>query len=222
MAGLDTVRISKVTGHADEALVRAGGARDLDRLGNNGADEAADFGRRRVKWWIIARRNFSGVCARWRPVVLDLHRFFIAIARAVVNHDGGAGTSMDPLVWSVGRAPKRHRVVHAVRDRAFRPGPAGISDGRWVVVAATPITCHDIELWPYSVSMLVQWVAFLGTLHWPQGGVDLGVGVFLLWRCSFLYELWAGERLDLVRGSSPVPQGRSLNFSVGCSFWSRH
>ena len=32
---LDTVRISKVKGHADEALVRAGGARDLDRLGNN-------------------------------------------------------------------------------------------------------------------------------------------------------------------------------------------
>ena len=35
---LDTVRISKVEGHADEALVRAGGARVLDRLGNNGAD----------------------------------------------------------------------------------------------------------------------------------------------------------------------------------------
>ena len=47
---LDTVRITKVKGHADEAFVRAGGARDLDRLGNNGADEAADFGRRRVPW----------------------------------------------------------------------------------------------------------------------------------------------------------------------------
>ena len=40
---LDTVRITKVNGHADEALVRAGGARDLERLGNNGADEAADL-----------------------------------------------------------------------------------------------------------------------------------------------------------------------------------
>ena len=36
---LDTVRISKVEGHADEALVRAWGARDLDRLGNNGREE---------------------------------------------------------------------------------------------------------------------------------------------------------------------------------------
>ena len=56
-------------GHADEALVRAGGARDLDRLVNNGADDAADFGRRRVPWWIIdAWRNYSGVCARWRRI----------------------------------------------------------------------------------------------------------------------------------------------------------
>ena len=46
-------------GHADEALIRAGAVRDSDRLGNNGADEAADFGRRRVPWWVIdARRNF--------------------------------------------------------------------------------------------------------------------------------------------------------------------
>ena len=69
------------------------------------------------------------------------------------------------ILWSAGGAPERRRVVHAVRDRAFLPGPAGIWDGEWCVVAATPITCHDLELWPYSVSMLVKWVAFLGTLH---------------------------------------------------------
>ena len=107
---MDTGRITKVGGHADENLVRAGCARDLDRLGNNGADEAADFGRRRVPWWIIdARRNYSGVCVCWRPVVLGLHRFFTATARAVVNHDGEAGTALDPMVWSVGGAPKRRR-----------------------------------------------------------------------------------------------------------------
>ena len=65
------MRISKVKGHADEALVRAGAVRGLGKLGNDGADEAAEFGRRRVPWWVIdARRNFSGVCSRWRPVVL--------------------------------------------------------------------------------------------------------------------------------------------------------
>ena len=29
-----------------------------------------------------------GVCGRWYPVTLVLHQFFIAISRAVVNHDG--------------------------------------------------------------------------------------------------------------------------------------
>ena len=51
--GLDSVRISKVKGHADEAVVRTGTVRGLDKLGNDGADEAADFGRRRVPWWVI-------------------------------------------------------------------------------------------------------------------------------------------------------------------------
>ena len=46
--GPDTVRISKVKGHADEAMARHGQVREVDRLGNNAADEAADFGRRRV------------------------------------------------------------------------------------------------------------------------------------------------------------------------------
>ena len=55
----------------------------------------------------------------WYPVILDLHRFFIAFSRAVVNHGGGDGTAPDPLVWSAGALHKRRRLVHAVRDRAF-------------------------------------------------------------------------------------------------------
>ena len=100
LQGLGTVRISKVKGHADEALVRVGTVRDLDSLVHNGADEASDFGRRRVPRW----RHYSF------PAL-----FLIATSRAVVSHDGGAGTSLDPMVWSVGGAPKRRRV--AVRDR---------------------------------------------------------------------------------------------------------
>ena len=77
LRGLDTVRISKVKGHADEGMVLQGRVREVDRIGNNAADEAADFGRRRVGHLVIdARRNLSGVCGRWYPVVLDLHRFF--------------------------------------------------------------------------------------------------------------------------------------------------
>ena len=45
---------------------RDGGVRELDRLGNDAAGDAADFGRRRVDFPVInARRNLSGVCGRW-------------------------------------------------------------------------------------------------------------------------------------------------------------
>ena len=51
------------------------------------------FGRRRVDHVVIdARRNLSGVCGRWYPVMLELHRFFIGISRIAVNL-GGEGTA---------------------------------------------------------------------------------------------------------------------------------
>ena len=171
--------------HADEALVRAGTVRGLDKLGNDGADEAGDFGRGRVPWWVIdAMRHFSGVCSRWRLVVLVLHRFFIAISRDVVNHDGGVGISIDLLVWSAGSAPKRRRV--AVRNRAFLLGPLGLWVGSWIAVAVTPISCRDIEVWLYSVGMLVKWVAFLHSLHWLADGCSLGVGGVLCGLAHFV------------------------------------
>ena len=111
-------------------------------MGNDAADEAADFGRRRVGHAVIdARRNLSGVCGHWYPVILDLHRFLIAISRAVVNHDGKDGTAPDPLVWSAGAHPKRRRLIHAVRNQAFLPGPPGIWDGGWVNIPASAIRC---------------------------------------------------------------------------------
>ena len=126
LRGLDTVPFSEVKGHADQEMVLDGRVRELDRLSYNTADEAADFGRRRVgNAAMDARRNLSGVCGRWHPVMLDLHRFFIAISRAVVNHDDGGGTALVPLVWSASAFPRR-RLVHAVRDRAFLPGPPAI------------------------------------------------------------------------------------------------
>ena len=68
--GLDTVCVSKVKGHADDGMVLHGHVRREDKLGNDAADEAADFGRRRVSPAVIdARRNFSGVCGRWYPVM---------------------------------------------------------------------------------------------------------------------------------------------------------
>ena len=70
LRGPNTVKVTKVKGHASEDMVVDGRVRDLDRLGNKAADEAADFGRRRVPVHVIdARRNLVGVCSRWYLVV---------------------------------------------------------------------------------------------------------------------------------------------------------
>ena len=204
-----------VKGHADEALVRAGTVRGLDKLGNDGADEAADFGRGRVPWWVIdARRNLSGVCSRWRPVVLVLHRFFIAISRAVVNHDDGTGTSIDPLVWSAGSAPS-----------GFLPGPPDLWVGSWITVAVTPVFAVILKFGFFSVGMLVKWVAFLHSLHWPADGCDLGVGGVSFVELLILYEIWAGERIELEKAVLRYRRpGRSISvsavpFGPGTDIW---
>ena len=170
LRGRDTVRV--------EGMVSDGRVRELDRLGNNAADETADFGRRKVSPAVIdARRNLSGGCGRWYPVILDLHRFFFfVISRAVVNHDGRDGTALDPMVWSAGSLPKRRRIVHAVRNLAMLPGPPALWLGEWVAGPSVAIGADDVAQWPYSPGLLVKWVSFFGSLHWPAHGGDLGVG----------------------------------------------
>ena len=71
MRGRDTVRVSRVKGHADEGVVRDGRVREHGRIRNNAADEVADFGRRRVDFPVIdARRNFAG--GLWAVVSSDI------------------------------------------------------------------------------------------------------------------------------------------------------
>ena len=83
----------------------------------------------------------------------------------MVNHDGGLGTAPDPLVWSAGALPKRRRLVHAVRDRAFLPGPLGLWDSDCVNIPASAICAADVALWPYTPGLLVKWVTFLEILE---------------------------------------------------------
>ena len=74
----------------------------------------------------------------------------------MVNHDCGGGTAPDPLVWSAGALPKRRRLFHAVRDRAFLPGPPGIWDSEWFHIPASAICAGDITHWPYTPGLLVK------------------------------------------------------------------
>ena len=51
----------------------------------------------------------------------ELHRFFIAIARSVLNDDGVSGTSLHPVVWSAAANAKRRKVELGGRNFATLP-----------------------------------------------------------------------------------------------------
>ena len=121
----------------------------------------------------------------------------LPISRAVGNHDGINGIAPHPMVWSAGALPKRRRIVHAVTNLAVLPGPPALWLGEWVAGLAVTIGADDVAQWSYTRGILVKWVTFLGILHWPAGGVDLGVGGISYVELLILYELWAGERLSL-------------------------
>ena len=97
--GRHTVRVTKVKGHAKDNDVQHGHVRLIDQQGNIEADIAADLGRRhQTEVLIDARRRLLQARSYWYPVIADLHRFMIAIARVSVNHDGKGGTAPHPLV----------------------------------------------------------------------------------------------------------------------------
>ena len=225
---LDTARVTKVKGHADEGMVLDGRVREIDRLGNDAADEAADFGRRRVGNAVVdARRNLSEVCGRWYPVILDLHRFFFLLFLELWSFMM-VGMVLLLILWYGLLVLVRRRLLYAFRDRAFLPGPPGIWDSEWVPVPASVICADDIAHWPYTPGLLVKWVAFLGTLHWPARGVDLGVGGISYVELLILYELWAGERLSLekaqpryLRPWRPISVS-AVPFGPGSGFWRSH
>ena len=99
--GRDTV--TKVKGHAKDDAVQHGRVRLTDQQGNVEADIAADLGRRHQSELLInARRRLLQARSYWYPIMTDLHRFMIAIARVSVNHDGKGGTAPDPLCLGSG------------------------------------------------------------------------------------------------------------------------
>ena len=104
--GRETVRVTKVKGHAEGVDVQQGRVRLADQQGNSEADAAADLGRRHQSEVLIdARRRLLKAHSLWYPIMLDQHRFMIAVARVSVNHDGKGGTAPDPLVWDQGSMP---------------------------------------------------------------------------------------------------------------------
>ena len=164
LRGFDTVKVSKVRGHATRAMVASGDVRTEDLVGNEGADTAADLGRLRQHDDVItARRDLLRVRRLWYPIMLDLHRFMVAISRIEANHDGFGGTAPDAMVWDKGgvaktRAPSFRLIV----DHATLPGPPNFLSSTWCTLDLLPITPDDVAAWPYSVDILLVFSSFFG------------------------------------------------------------
>ena len=145
-------------------MVASGDVRIEDLVGNDGADTAADLGRSRQRDDVItARRNLLRVRRLWYPIMLDLHRFMVAVSRIEVNYDGFGGTAPDALVWDQGgivktRAPSFRLIV----DCAFLPGPPDFLNSTWCILDPLPITAEDVAAWPYSVDILLVFFIFFG------------------------------------------------------------
>ena len=112
----------------------------------------------------------------------------------------------------------------------FCPGHLVFGDSEWVNIPASAIFAEDVTHWPYTPGLLVKWVSFLGSLHWPAGGLDLGVGGISYVELLILHELWAGERLSLEKATlgylrrgrpisvSAVPFGPGIDIWRSCRF----
>ena len=91
--------------------------------------------------------------------------------------------------------------------------------GEWVV---GPVGADDVVQRPYTPGLLVKWVSFLGSSHWPVGSVDLGVCGISHFELLILYELLAGERLVLEKAHPRyLRPGRPISVSA-VSIWSIH
>ena len=205
LRGFDTVKVSKVKGHATRAMVASGDVRPEDLVGNNGADAAADLGRLRQHDDVItARRDLLRVRRFWYPIMFDLHRFMVAISRIEVNHDGFGGTAPDAMVWDrSGIVKSRAPSFRLILDHATLPGPPHFLDSTWCTLDSGPLTQNDVDAWPYSVDILLVFSSFLASLHWPQDNSDLGKFGISYFELLLMFEVCSGYRLQTENYSSP-------------------
>ena len=126
------------------------------------------MGRRRQSEVLIdARRRLLKARCYWYPIMLDLHRFMVAVARVTVNHDGRGGTAPDPLVWDQGGRRKVRRTdIRVTVDLASLPGPPGILGGPGFkftgVVFLELILLPGLTVLAFSVNLLLFLGPYIG------------------------------------------------------------
>ena len=213
-----TVKVSEVRGHAKQAVVDGGDVRHEDLNGNNGADAAADPGRLRQKDAAISvRRALIRARRHWYPIILDLHKFMVAISRTDENHDGHGGTAPDAMTWYQGSIIQPcASLLRVMIDHAPLPGPPGFLDSSWCSLSPTPITQEDVALSGPSVSTSsLTSPLFLATLHWPQGAADLEKFGISYLELIIMFEQNAGHRLTCEKVFRPF-LGNEIR--QGCQF----
>ena len=201
LRGFDTVRVSKVKGHASEDMVVHGRARDLDRLGNKAADEAADVGRRRVPVHIIdARRNLVGVCNRWYPVVRHLHRFLLLLLGLLLILMMAMVRHLTLLCGVLVLCPRGPGLLILFVTLPFCLVPLVFGMGIGFLLVSVVSLLRMFEFGPILCLFLVRcwpfWVLYIGQLV-PLSSVLV---VFLLLSCSFFMSsgLVSGSVLKLL------------------------
>ena len=136
-------------------------------IGNNGADTAADLGRLRQQDGVInARRALIWVRRHWYPIMLELHKFVVAISRIEVNHDGYGGTALDAMIWDKRWCSQTTSFLHSSYcGSCLPPRSPRFLDSSWCSLSPLTIT-QEVAVWPYSVGILLDFFSFLATLHW--------------------------------------------------------
>ena len=106
-------------------------------------------------------------------IMIDLHKFMVAISRIEVNHDGYGGTAQDAMVWDRGGIVKpRASSFRLIVDHATLPGSPGFLSGTWCTLHPLPITQEDVAVRPSSFNILLVFSFF-----WP---LYIGLGVMVI------------------------------------------
>ena len=121
-------------------MVRLGVVRALDKDVTDGADAAADRGRRHFQEHVLDGRRLLHQACQLRYLFHDLHRSFIALTRTAVDTDGRSDTALDQVVWSAGSLLEGHRIERTVRNIVWLLG----SDSVWAVARLAVGSCHRL------------------------------------------------------------------------------
>ena len=148
--GPATSAVSMLGGHADEGMVLEGRDRDLHRIGNHLAHEAADFGRRRFNVATTdARRalsngfQFFGICDS-----------SLQLVGVLLMRMGVAGPFQIPWFGVLELKNKRRRTKEAVRDFALLLGLHRLWTGGWQSWPAILFSAADADRWRFFAHAL--------------------------------------------------------------------